>query len=44
MVATSVLKARAKTLSSMVVLKRVLGIDTVPALALPKADIANAVF
>ena len=41
MVATSILKAKAKTLSSMVVLNSVLGIDTVPALPLPKVDIAQ---
>jgi hypothetical protein len=44
MVATSVLKAKAKMLSSMLVAKRVVGSDTVPALALPKAEIARAVF
>ena len=44
MVATSVLKALARMLSSMLVVKRVVGSDTVPALALPKAEIAKAGF
>ena len=43
MVATSVLKAKAKTVSSMLELNNVLGIDTVPAFALPKAERAIAV-
>lgn len=42
MVATSVLNAKANTLSSMVELNKVLGSDTVPALALPNAEIARA--
>lgn len=44
MVVTSVLKAVAKISSSIPVEKTVLGTDTVPALALPKADIASAEF
>ena len=43
MVATSVLKDLAKTLSSMPVVNKVLGSDTVPAFALPKAEIARAI-
>ncbi|KAJ6984262.1 hypothetical protein NC653_022502 [Populus alba x Populus x berolinensis] len=42
MVATPVLMALAKMLSSMPAAKRVVGIDTVPALALTKAEIAKA--
>jgi hypothetical protein len=42
MVATSALKDKAKTLSSMLVLNKVLGMETVPAFALPKAEIAIA--
>jgi hypothetical protein len=42
MVATSVLKDKAKTLSSMLVLNKVLGSETVPAFALPKAETAIA--
>jgi hypothetical protein len=38
------LKAKAKTLSSMEVLNNVLGSETVPALALPKAEKAKAGF
>jgi hypothetical protein len=44
MVATSVLKAFAKIPLSTPVVNRVLGIDTVPALALPKEDTATARF
>lgn len=42
MVATPVLKALAKMLSSMPAAKRVVGSDTVAALALTKAEIAKA--
>jgi len=42
MVATSFLKALAKIPLSMPVVNKVLGIDTVPELALPKADTATA--
>ena len=42
MVAISVLKDLAKILSSMPVVNKVLGSETVPAFALPKAEIARA--
>ena len=42
MVAISVLKDFARIKSGMLVLKTVPGSDTVPALALPKAETANA--
>ena len=42
MVATLVLKDKAKTVSSMEVLKSVLGRETVPELALAKDEIARA--
>ena len=42
MVAISVLKDLAKILSSMPAVNKVLGSETVPAFALPKAEIARA--
>ncbi|KAJ0577134.1 hypothetical protein HanIR_Chr05g0232551 [Helianthus annuus] len=42
MLATSVLNDNANTLSSVVELKTEFGTDTVPGLALPKADNAKA--